>query len=83
MSVRSIPLFAASGHPTTFLLRQWTQKGALQPLRLIPCLDDSRVALPSFRSVWQVAFPTRPALPSEPLADRDGRGTDAFWNVFG
>lgn len=80
--MRSIPLFAPTGHPTTFLMRQWTQKGALQPLRLHVYLDRDGTGLPAFRSLWQVAFPSRAPLPSVPLADKAGRGTDAFWSVF-
>lgn len=81
MSLRNVPLFAA-GFPTTFLMRQWTAKGALTPLHLIAYLDGEQTATPAFRAVWQAAFPTRSPLPSGPLADRSGKGTDAFWNVF-
>lgn len=82
MSVRVIPLFDR-GYPTIFLIRQWTQRGALQPLRLLVCLEADLSATPVFRSLWQAAFPERGPLPYGPLADKAGRGTDAFWNVFG
>jgi hypothetical protein len=82
MSVRSIPLFGPGGVPTRFLVRQWTQRDPLQPLRLLPMLAKDRTALPVFRAVWTKAFPTRQSLPPGPLADDVGRGTDAFWSVF-
>lgn len=81
MSIRNVPLFAA-GKPTVFLMRQWTQRGALQPLRLVDYLDSDGNALLTFRAVWQAAFPSRPPLPRTPLADGAGRGTDEFWDAF-
>jgi len=82
MSLRSVPLFDAGNRPTPFLMRQWAQKGAAQPLGLIPYLTRDKVAEPHFRVLWAKAFPTRKPLPDEALADREGRGTDAFWDVF-
>jgi hypothetical protein len=81
MTIRANPLFN-NGKPTVFLMRQWAQRGALQPLRLVDYLDSDGNALLTFRAVWQAAFPGRAPLPREPLADRAGRGTDEFWNIF-
>lgn len=81
MSIRTIPLFDFMGRPTPFLMRQWTQRGALQSLQArVIYLDRTRAAEPHFHAVWRAAFPLRQALPNEPLADREGRGTDAFWS---
>lgn len=82
MSARSGPLFDRAGRPTPFLMAQWRQRSPdqQQPLQSrVPLLQDDRSATPQFRILWQRAFPLRQALPNEPLADREGKGTDAFW----
>ncbi len=81
MSVRANRLWD-HGKPTVFLMRQWTQKGALQPIRPLNYLASDGTALPELRRVWSAAFPTRGPLPQAPLSDRAGLGTDEFWNVF-
>jgi hypothetical protein len=81
MSARNIPLFDAAGRPTPFLQAQWRQREAAQPLQSrVPHLEADRTATPQFRTLWRVAFPLRQALPKEALADREGRGTDVFWD---
>jgi hypothetical protein len=81
MSKRSIPLFDRQGCPTPFLMAQWRQREAAQPLQSrVAYLQADRTATPSFRTLWRIAFPLRQALPTEPLADREGRGTDVFWD---
>lgn len=83
MSVRFIPLFE-NGRPTPFLMAQWRKKGGLQPLNArVAYLDENRCANPVLRGLWAATFSDLGPLPTEPLADRDGRGTQAFWNVFG
>lgn len=81
MSVRNVPLWAGP-YPTPFLLRQWKQKAATEPLRLIPYLTRDKAAEPHFRVLWTKAFPARQPLPEGPLSDAQGRGTDAFWDIF-
>lgn len=84
MSLRSIPLFDRAGRPTTFLVRQWSQRGAAQPIRSqIAYLERDRTATPGLRQLWSLAYPTRGNLPPVALCDAEGRGTDAFWRVFG
>ena len=84
MSSRSNPLFDRAGRPTPFLMAQWRQKGAAQPLQArVGYLGLERAAEPHFRALWRSAFPNRQALPNEPLAERDGRGTDVFWERLG
>jgi hypothetical protein len=82
MSSRVIPLFDRAGRPTTFMARQWTQKGGAQPIRPMVYLNPDRTAAPHFRSLWTLAFPTRDDLPGDPLVDAEGRASDAFWRVF-
>lgn len=82
MSLRNIPLWAGR-FPTPFLLRQWTAKAAAEPLRIIPYLTPDKAAEPHFRVLWAKAFPARQPLPEGPLSTPEGRGTDAFWSVFG
>lgn len=81
MSVRSIPLFSA-GRATPFLRAQWVAKGALQPLPVIPLLDQDGTALTTFTGLWKAAFPTRSALPASALTEKDGTGTLEFWQAF-
>lgn len=82
MSTRIIPLFDRAGRPTTFMHRQWTQKAGAQPLRPMKYLEQDRTANTEFRALWAKAFTTRDDLPGEPLADADGRASDAFWRVW-
>ncbi len=84
MSLRSVPLFDREGRPTPFLMRQWAQRGALQPLYAgTRYLDTGKAGLPVLRGLWAVAFPTRDPLPLAPLANSDGTGTQRWWDVFG
>lgn len=84
MSVRNIPLFERDGRPTPFLMAQWRRRGGYQPLNpRVSYLDADQTANPLFEALWAKAFPGRGGLPVDPLADADGRGTPAFWSVFG
>jgi hypothetical protein len=83
MSLRSIPLFDAGGRPTAFLMVQWAKRGALQPLMArVSLVEADGTANPMFRARWAAAFPSRQRLPTERVADPQGRGTDAFYDVF-
>ncbi len=64
------------------MVRQWTQKGGAQPLRILPYLNPDRTATDELRTLWTKAFPTRDDLPAEPLVDADGRASDEFWRVW-
>ena len=81
VSSRNLPLLQG-GRPTTFMIRQWTQKGGAQPLRSMVYLNADRTAAPHFRSLWALAFPTREDLPAGELVDAAGVATDAFWRVW-
>ena len=81
MTTRVIPLLQG-GRPTTFMIRQWTQKGGLQPLRLLPFVGPDRTATDEARAAWKKAFPTRQDLPNEAIVDAEGRATNEFWRVW-
>lgn len=75
-------LFEA-GRPTYLLLSVWRNLNPAIPLHPgLDALDAERCATPLFRGTWRAAFPDRRALPDEPLAEPDGRGTQAFWDAM-
>jgi len=83
VSVRVNPLWDQEGRPSAFMVRQWVDKGALTSLHSrIAYLTQDRTATPHFRTAWEAAFPDRDPLPKEAIADRAGRGTDRFWDLF-
>lgn len=80
---RSLVLFSPDGKATLELMGQWRQRGGLQPIpQVVEVLEQDRSAKLWFRGLWAKAFPDRQPLPFGPLAERDGRGTAAFWDVF-
>lgn len=82
MSIQSEVLFDQDGKPTYTLLSQARKKAALKPLEgAIRCVDQGS-ATAYFAAWWTAAFPTRNPLPSDPIANPDGTGTLAFWEVF-
>ena len=82
MSIQSAVLFDHDGKPTYVLISQARSKSAAKPLEAaIRCVDQGQ-ATDYFTAWWNVAFPTRNVLPSEPIANPDGTGTLAFWQVF-
>lgn len=83
MSIQSAVLFDGDGRPTYTLVSQAKAKAAERSLQpAVRCVDGAGVATSYFRAWWNIAFPTRNPLPDEPIADRDGVGTLAFWQVF-
>jgi len=83
VSIQSAVLFDQDGKPTYTLVSQAKAKAAERSLQpAVRCVDDSGEATGYFRAWWNVAFPTRNPLPDEPLANPDGTGTQAFWQVF-
>lgn len=83
MSIQSAVLFDADGKPTYLLVSQAKSKSAARSLQpAVRCVDQTGHATPYFQAWWNVAFPARNPLPDEPLADADGVGTLAFWQVF-
>jgi len=83
VSLRNNPLWTAERKPTPFLLAQWRDKAALEPLQSrVAYLDEQRRATPVMRGLWAAAFPSREPLPLEPIADRQGVGSSRFWDVF-
>lgn len=82
MTIRSAVMFMPSGKGSPMFFAQWRTKGPLKPVQAGAILVDGGIATHAFRSVWAAAFPIRPPLPAEKLANDDGTGTDAFWKVF-
>lgn len=82
MSIQSAVLFDEDGKPTYVLISQAKHKAALKPLQAAIRAVDQGKATDYFRAWWSAAFSTRNPLPDEPLADDDGVGTLAFWQVF-
>lgn len=83
MSIQSAALFDQDGKPTYTLVSRVKAKAAARSLQpAVRCVDENGEATAYFRAWWSVALPTRNPLPDEPLADRDGVGTPAFWQVF-
>lgn len=72
----------ADGQPTYLLLSEWRNRDPRIPLQVVPVLSADRRPLVEFRGIWRAAFPDRKPLPDESLADDDGRGTEAFWDVL-
>jgi len=71
------------GRPTLLLRGILRDLGATQPLlATVPYLDKDGRARDIFLGYWAKALPTRDPLPFEPLADKDGRGTQRFWDVL-
>jgi hypothetical protein len=76
-------LFTPTGKAAPMLLAFWRAREPLQPLQAaVELLNADATGNESFRRAWQGAFPDRDPLPTEPLAERDGRGTEALWTVF-
>lgn len=84
MSLRNNALFTGEGKGTPFLRAQWTKQGASQPfLAGSSLVTDEGLATRYFAALWRAAFPLREHLPIDvALAEDDGRGTTAFWDVF-
>jgi hypothetical protein len=82
MSLRNAVLFE-DGKPSLVLRLQTAQKGALQPIAQgAVMVEQDRSASRYMRLWWAKAFPNREPLPFGPVATEDGRGSDAFWDVF-
>lgn len=82
MTIRSAVMFLPSGKGSPLFFAQWRKREPLKPIQSTATLLDGGLATHAFRSLWKEAFPIRPPLPPEKLANADGTGTDAFWNVF-
>jgi hypothetical protein len=80
--VRKATLFEPDGKPTGILLRQWRRRDPAKPLQARIALADRGAPTAYFTRLWRDAFPDRRPLPDR-IADKDGRGTDEFWDVFG
>ena len=83
MSHRPVVLFTPERKATPLFMAAWRHEGGLQPiLSGVELLDENLSAKPTFRGLWRRAFPDKQPLPLGPLANKDGRGSDAFWDVF-
>jgi hypothetical protein len=79
--LRNAVLFEPDGKGSGLLLAQWRRRDPAKPLQArIPLTDRGRPT-PYFARIWREAFPDRRPLP-ERVAQKDGRGTDEFWDVF-
>lgn len=68
---------------TYFLLSEWRNRGPLIPLQpTMDLLEPDRTKTVHFDGAWRAAFPDRDPLPNEPLAETDGRGTEALWDAM-
>lgn len=81
MSIRRAVLFLPNGKGTGILFAQWKTKAALTPIQATAILTDGGLSTNYFRTTWSNAFPSREPLP-ERIANKDGTGTDQFWQVF-
>ena len=82
MSLRSSPLFDAEGKGAPLLFGQLRRRMPLQPVQSRAVLVDGGMASAYFEAWWRSAFPTREPLPKEPIARKDGTGTDRLWDLF-
>lgn len=82
MSLRKLVLFREDGKGTQHFFGQWRRKAPLRPIQSRAVLVDGGLATRYFRELWTVAFPTRERMPDDPIANKDGTGTDRFWDVF-
>jgi hypothetical protein len=81
VSLRNAALW--DGRRATPILRgQWVQRAAATPLPTCELLEQDYTATRHFRGLWATAFPTRDPLPLAPLSNKDGTGTQAFWDVL-
>lgn len=76
-------LFNPDGTPTALLIAFWRARSPAVALTVLePLVDGERVATDVLRRLWRYAFPSRGPLPEEPIADKAGIGTKAFWDAF-
>jgi hypothetical protein len=81
--MRNATLFEPDGKPTGIMLAQWRRRDPAKPLQArIALTDRGGRATSYFTRIWPDAFPDRRPLPDR-VAEKDGRGTDQFWDVFG
>lgn len=76
-------LFRPDGFGAPLFFAQWRDRlprVALQTGAQLVEQDGS--ATNYLRSTWRAAFPDRSPLPFERVANKDGTGTDLFWQVF-
>lgn len=82
MTIRNSPLFDPSGKGTPLLFGQLRRRMPQQPVQSRAVLVDGGLASAYFAAWWRAAFPTREPLPKEPIATRDGLGTDRLWDLL-
>jgi hypothetical protein len=82
MSIRNVVLFTPGGQATPTLFLQWRMREPAKYIRPAAILVDGGMATRYFRELWRLAFPDRRDMPLEPVANKDGTGTERFWDVF-
>lgn len=82
MSIRNAPLFTPDGRPTPLFMAQWIRRGPAQPILSTLRLVENGMATDDFRRLWDKAFPSRPPLPKDRIANADLTASDGFWFVF-
>jgi hypothetical protein len=80
--LRNAVLFLPNGKGSPLLFAQWRRRAPAKPIQSRNVLTDGGTPSRYFADLWREAFPTRRPLPGK-IAERDGRGTDEFWDVFG
>jgi hypothetical protein len=75
-------MFRENGRATPYLLARWKAKGGLKPLQPAAIYVGGGYAKPVFRSLWKQAFPTREPIPTDAIATRDGRFTEAMLSIW-
>jgi hypothetical protein len=82
MSLRNSPLFFPNGLGTPLLFGQLRRRMPQTPLQSRAVLVDGGVASRYFADWWRASFPDRRPLPKEPIANKNGTGTERLWDVL-
>lgn len=82
MADQDITMFDPKGRATPFQHARWKAKGGLAPLQADAVLVQALEATAAYRTAWRAAFPTRRALPLEPVSTKAGKFTQAMLDVW-
>lgn len=75
-------MFDSQGRATPYLLQRWRAKGALRPLQPLAQYVAERHATTAFRGLWDIAFPSRSALPLGPITTKAGTFTAEMLDIW-
>lgn len=82
MSLRNAPLFSPDGLGLPLLFAQLRRRMPVRPVQSRAVLVDDGRATKYFADWWRVAYPSRGHMPTDPIAEKDGRGTTRFWDAL-